>query len=76
MLNAVQVGDEIVTAGGIYGEIREVDDDDDVLVRIAPGPRRPRRPPGDRGVVTPRAGGARGRPERAGADEVADTPEP
>ena len=24
MLNAVKVGDEIVTAGGMYGEIREV----------------------------------------------------
>ena len=35
MLNDVKVGDEIVTAGGLYGEIREVHDDD-VLVRIAP----------------------------------------
>lgn len=35
MLNAVKVGDEIVTAGGMYGEIREVRDDD-VIVRIAP----------------------------------------
>ena len=35
MLNDVSVGDEIVTAGGIYGEITAVDDDD-VRVRIAP----------------------------------------
>ena len=35
MLDAVKVGDEIVTAGGLYGEIRELRDDD-VLVRIAP----------------------------------------
>jgi preprotein translocase subunit YajC len=35
MLNDVKVGDEIVTAGGMYGEIREVHDED-VLVRIAP----------------------------------------
>ena len=35
MLNAVKVGDEIVTAGGMYGEIRELRDDD-VIVRIAP----------------------------------------
>jgi preprotein translocase subunit YajC len=35
MLNDVKVGDEIVTAGGLYGEIREVHDED-VLVRIAP----------------------------------------
>ena len=36
MLNAVKVGDEIVTAGGMYGEVRVVRDDDDVIVRIAP----------------------------------------
>ena len=36
MLNAVKVGDEIVTAGGIDGEVREVREDDDVFVRIAP----------------------------------------
>jgi preprotein translocase subunit YajC len=35
MLSAVKVGDEIVTAGGLYGEIRELHDDD-VIVRIAP----------------------------------------
>ena len=36
MLNDLQVGDEIVTAGGIYGQITGVEDDDDVRVRIAP----------------------------------------
>jgi preprotein translocase subunit YajC len=35
MLNQLNVGDEVVTAGGIYGEITAVDDDD-VMVRIAP----------------------------------------
>ena len=35
MLNDLQVGDEVVTAGGIYGEITGVADDD-VTVRIAP----------------------------------------
>ncbi len=35
MLDALKVGDEIVTAGGLYGEIREVRDGE-VLVRIAP----------------------------------------
>jgi len=35
MLREVSVGDEIVTAGGIYGEITAVDEDD-VRVRIAP----------------------------------------
>ena len=37
MLNQLDVGDEVVTAGGIYGEITAVEGDDDVMVRIAPG---------------------------------------
>ena len=35
LLDDLKVGDEIVTAGGLYGEIREVHDEE-VLVRIAP----------------------------------------
>jgi preprotein translocase subunit YajC len=35
MLNELQIGDEVVTAGGIYGEITGLDDGD-VTVRIAP----------------------------------------
>jgi preprotein translocase subunit YajC len=36
MLNDLQVGDEVVTAGGIYGEITNIEDDEDVRVLIAP----------------------------------------
>jgi preprotein translocase subunit YajC len=36
MWETLQVGDEIVTAGGIYGEITALRDDGDVMVRIAP----------------------------------------
>jgi preprotein translocase subunit YajC len=36
LLSNLQVGDEIVTAGGIYGTISEVRDDE-VTVEIAPG---------------------------------------
>src|SRR3954454_4035383 len=37
MLNELQPGDEVVTAGGIYGEITRLgESDDDVYVRIAP----------------------------------------
>jgi preprotein translocase subunit YajC len=36
MLNEIEVGDEVVTAGGIYGEITAIEDDEDVRVRIAP----------------------------------------
>ena len=35
MLNSIQVGDDVLTAGGIYGEVTELHDED-VLVRIAP----------------------------------------
>jgi preprotein translocase subunit YajC len=37
MLEALEPGDEVLTAGGIYGEITRVaEDGDDVYVRIAP----------------------------------------
>ena len=36
MLASLSVGDEIVTAGGLYGEIRRLDEED-VHVEIAPG---------------------------------------
>jgi preprotein translocase subunit YajC len=35
MLEEIKVGDEVVTAGGIYGEVTQ-DVGDDVMVRIAP----------------------------------------
>jgi preprotein translocase subunit YajC len=35
LLDSVKVGDEVVTAGGIYGRVTELHDDD-VLVEIAP----------------------------------------
>jgi preprotein translocase subunit YajC len=35
MLQEIKVGDEVVTAGGIYGEVTR-DVGDDVMVRIAP----------------------------------------
>ena len=40
LVNAVEVGDEIMTTGGIFGTIAEIDDDEGtVLVEIAPGTR-------------------------------------
>ena len=36
MLNTLNIGDEVLTAGGIYGEITGVEDDA-VQVQIAPG---------------------------------------
>ncbi len=70
MLGGLKEGDEIVTAGGIYGEITGFQDDD-LLVRIAPEleVRIARRAVG--GVVS--------RPEDESAEdepESADEPEP
>jgi preprotein translocase subunit YajC len=36
MLDAVKVGDEVITAAGIYGRVTELHDDD-LIVQIAPG---------------------------------------
>jgi preprotein translocase subunit YajC len=36
LIQNVQVGDEIVTAGGLYGHVKSVADDE-LLVEIAPG---------------------------------------
>ena len=36
MLDQLKPGDEVVTAGGIYGEITSLDEED-AIVRIAPG---------------------------------------
>lgn len=34
---SIEVGDEILTAGGLYGHVRELGEDDDLVVEIAPG---------------------------------------
>ena len=36
---SIDVGDEVLTVGGLYGHVRELLDDDDLLVEIAPGTR-------------------------------------
>jgi preprotein translocase subunit YajC len=37
LLGALEVGDDVLTAGGIFGTIVDIDDDDVVTVEIAPG---------------------------------------
>jgi preprotein translocase subunit YajC len=37
LIQSVQVGDEILTAGGLYGHVRALGDEDDLVVEIAPG---------------------------------------
>ena len=40
LLNSLEVGDDVMTAGGIFGTIVEIDEDEDVFtVEIAPGTR-------------------------------------
>ncbi len=37
MLSNVEPGDEILTVGGLYGIVQELDEDDDLIVEIAEG---------------------------------------
>ncbi len=37
LLGSVEVGDEILTVGGIYGIVQEIDEEDDLVVEIADG---------------------------------------
>lgn len=37
LLGALEVGDDVLTAGGIFGTIVDIDNDDIVTVEIAPG---------------------------------------
>ena len=38
LLNSLEVGDEVMTAGGIFGTIIDIDEDEDVItVEVAPG---------------------------------------
>ncbi len=66
MLDQLKPGDEVVTAGGIYGEITRVEEDGDVIVRIAPEL--------DVKVARRAIGGVIERPEEPG-DEPADSEE-
>ncbi len=36
-MTRVDIGDEILTVGGLYGNVIEIDDDDDLMLEIAPG---------------------------------------
>jgi preprotein translocase subunit YajC len=39
MIETIEPGDEILTVGGIYGIVEEVDEEDDLVVEIAEGIR-------------------------------------
>jgi preprotein translocase subunit YajC len=37
LISAVEAGDEILTVGGLYGIVQEMDEDDDLIVEVAEG---------------------------------------
>jgi preprotein translocase subunit YajC len=37
LLQSVEPGDEVLTVGGLYGIVQEIDEDDDLIVEIADG---------------------------------------
>lgn len=37
LLSSVEPGDEVLTVGGIYGIVRDIDEEDDLIVEIADG---------------------------------------
>lgn len=39
MIESIEIGDEILTVGGIYGIVEEFDEEDDLVVEIAEGIR-------------------------------------
>lgn len=76
MLSSIELGDEVLTVGGLYGIVREVDEEDDLIVEIAEGiqVRIARRAVG--GVVKPENepadGGGTGDEAAAAADAAPD----
>jgi preprotein translocase subunit YajC len=37
LVTRVDIGDEILTVGGLYGNVIAIDEDDDLMLEIAPG---------------------------------------
>jgi preprotein translocase subunit YajC len=57
LLSTIEPGDEVLTVGGLYGIVQEIDEEDDLIVEVAEGVhvRIARRAVG--GVVKPDDGG-------------------
>ena len=71
LLSSIEPGDEVLTVGGIYGIVTDIDDEDDLIVEIAEGiqVRIARRAVG--GVVKPEEEGSEDDEHEEGAEEVA-----
>lgn len=37
MLASIEIGDEVLTVGGLYGIVQEIDEEDDLIVEVADG---------------------------------------
>jgi preprotein translocase subunit YajC len=72
LLSSVEPGDEILTVGGLYGIVRDIDEEDDLIVEIADGiqVRIARRAVG--GVVKPDEEGDEDADEAEEVDEAAE----
>ncbi len=72
LLTSIEPGDEVLTVGGLYGIVQEIDEDDDLIVEIAEGitVRIARRAVG--GVVKPDEEEAEPDEADEGEDEVID----
>jgi preprotein translocase subunit YajC len=72
LLSSVEPGDEILTVGGLYGIVRDIDEEDDLIVEIAEGiqVRIARRAVG--GVVKPDEEGDEDADEAEEVDEAAE----
>ena len=78
LLTRVNIGDEILTVGGLYGNVIEIDEDDDLMLEIAPGTqvRIARRavaavvPPEERREERRRARGGRSRGTGRGSPQL------
>ncbi len=75
MLSSIEIGDEILTVGGLYGIVQEVDEEEDLVVEIADGihVRIARRAVGT--VVKPDEEGDEAELEAADEDDLVTVPE-
>ena len=68
LLESIEPGDEVLTVGGIYGIVHEIDEEDDLIVEVAEGIRVRVARRAVAGVVKPE--------DEADEDDVEETEEP
>src|SRR6266545_2555430 len=77
LLESLQVGDEVMTAGGIFGTLKDIDEEDDIVtVEIAPGTdvRMLRRAISQRLVEEEEGGGDDGTEDKGFDEEAGSRP--